>query len=337
MENKLVPLASYPIWQLDSEGIKRSFSLSNIRALFKNLKARSKAKEMLKSFAPDAVIGTGGYVCYPMISVASKMGIYTALHESNAVPGLAVRALKSKVNRIFVSFKGCAEALGKKANCVYTGNPVKTQIANISRAEAREKLGADGKYRYVIVSFGGSLGAQTVNEIALDIMEKITSRRGDVLHIHACGKNGASGFFKSLEGKGLSKCKSIRASEYIYDMPVCMKAADIVICRSGAMTLSELAAAGVASILVPSPNVTADHQYKNALEFSSANAAFVINERNEGECERAISYVNTLLSNKVLREQMAENAKSFARPDAAEQIADEILNSIRIKKYAESK
>ncbi len=337
MENKLVPLASYPIWQLDTAGLKRSLSLSNISALIKNLRAQSKAREMIKRFAPDAVIGTGGYVCYPIVKAASKMGIYTALHESNAVPGLAVRALKNRVNRIFVSFKGCADALGKKEKCVYTGNPVKTQIGDISREVAREQLGVTGKYRYVIVSFGGSLGAQTVNKIALDIMGNLTSRRGDILHIHACGKSGAGDFFEQFNTQGFSKCKNIRVSEYIYDMPICLKAADIVICRSGAMTLSELAASGVASILVPSPNVTGDHQYKNALELSGANAAFVIDERKEGDISRALSYVNTLLSNKVLREQMGENAKSFARTDAAEQIVDEVLNSVKIKKYAESK
>ncbi len=327
MENTLVVRASYPIWGLDTAGFKRGLFPSNIGVLFKNLKAQAEAREMLKRFSPDAVIGTGGYACYPIVKEASRMGIFTALHESNAVSGLAVRALKNKVDKIFVGFESCTEALGKK--CIYTGNPVKIQAKNPNRKEARERLGMTGKYRYLIVSFGGSLGAQAVNEISLDIMNNLVSKRSDILHIHACGKSGAGNFFERFKALELDKCKNIRASEYIYDMNDCLVSADVVICRSGASTLSELAAVGVASVLVPSPNVTGNHQYKNAFEFSRANAAFLIDEKKDGDKANAGRYINALLSNKVLREQMAENAKKFAFPDSADKIANEIIDAVK--------
>ncbi len=329
MENKLVPRASYPIIPLDVIGIKRSLSLKNITAVYKAARSTAEAKKLLLKLSPDAVIGTGGYVCYPILKAASKMGIYTAIHESNAVPGLAVKMLKNKVKRIFVSFDACSRALGVNEKCLYTGNPIKAEFDGISKDHARKMLGIDDKYRYLLVSFGGSLGAKTVNSAALEIMDRVTSKRGDVLHIHGCGKNGGSEFFKEFKRRGFADVKSIRASEYIYDMPLYLKAADIVVCRSGAMTLSEISASGVASVLIPSPNVTGNHQYKNALEFSSANAAFAVDETKPDAIERAVRYVCTLLSNTPLREQMGENAKKLSRTDSADLIAAEILNAIK--------
>ncbi len=329
MENKLVPRASYPIWSIDCAGLKRSLSPSNIKVLVKNLKAERQAKRLLESFCPDAVIGTGGYVCYPVVRAASKKGIYTALHESNAVTGLAVRMLKNRVNRIFVSFDCCMKALGNKASCILTGNPLRAQLDDISREQARQELGIKGKYRYVLVSFGGSLGAETVNSIALNIMEKLSAPRGDILHVHACGKNGAGGFFESFNSKGLVKYKNIKASEYIYDMSLYLKAADIVLCRSGAMTLAEIAQAGVASVLVPSSNVTGNHQYKNANEFAGAGAAFLVDEKKAGWLDTAFNHVSTLLSDRELRAEMAEKARGFAVPDAADKIAKQIIFDIK--------
>ncbi len=325
MENKLVPLSGYPIWSLDVKGIKRSLSLSNLKTLFKALVAEREARKMLVKFAPDAVIGTGGYVCYPVIKAASKMGIYTALHESNAVPGLAIKMLKKRVDRIFVSFDGCKKELGVGEKCIFSGNPLKGGFCTMTKENARAHLGLSG-YKYVIVSFGGSLGARTVNDIALDIMESITSKRSDVLHLHACGKSENERFFAEFKKRGLDKCKNIRASEFIYDMPLCLMAADIAVCRSGSMTLSELAAAGVPSVLVPSPNVTGGHQYKNASAFSEAGAAFVVDERKTGVSESALAFISELLGKKSIREKMAKSVSSLSCPNAADIIASEIIS-----------
>jgi UDP-N-acetylglucosamine--N-acetylmuramyl-(pentapeptide) pyrophosphoryl-undecaprenol N-acetylglucosamine transferase len=332
MENTLVTRAGYPIWQLDTVGIKRRASLSNIKALIKTAKAKRKAKKLLLEYRPDAVIGTGGYVCYPIVKAASKMGIYTALHESNAVPGLAVRMLKKRVDRIFVSFDSCKDRLGVKGRSINLGNPIKSIFSDITKEQAREKLGIKGKYRYLIVSFGGSLGAKTVNSVALEVMSELSSKRSDILHIHSYGKNADEDFFKAFSDMGLDKCKNIKASEYIYDMPLCLKAADVVICRSGAMTLTEIAMAGCASVLIPSPNVTGNHQYKNAGELSSVNAAFLVDERENNYLHQALSCVKTLILNETVRYEMERNASRFAKPYACEEIVTEILNGIQNKK-----
>jgi UDP-N-acetylglucosamine--N-acetylmuramyl-(pentapeptide) pyrophosphoryl-undecaprenol N-acetylglucosamine transferase len=291
---------------------------------------------MLLDSRPDAVIGTGGYVCYPIVKAASKMGIYTALHESNAVPGLAVRMLRKHTDRIFVGFDACKQSLGVKNKCLNLGNPLKKRFCGLTKDKAREMLGISGKYRYLIVSFGGSLGARTVNEIALEVMKELSAKRSDIMHVHAYGKNADEEFFEGVSDIELDKCKNIKVSEYIYDMPLYLKAADVVICRSGAMTLTEIAAAGCASVLIPSPNVTGNHQYKNAQEFSSANAAFLVDERKSGYKKEALSYVKTLILNEPIRKEMEKNTNSFAKPHACEEIVREILYGIKNKKGAES-
>ena len=331
MEQRLVQRAGYPILSLDVMGIKRSLSVSNVKAVFKAFAATRKSEKLLLSLQPDAVIGTGGYVCYPVMKAAAKMGIYTVLHESNAVPGLAVRLLKRRVSKIFVSFDKCKERLKGAKCCEVSGNPV-SGFEKLSREEARRELGIDGRYKYLIVSFGGSLGAKTVNGCALKIMEELTAKRGDIRHFHSYGRGEAECFCKAFTEKGLDKCKDITASEYIYCMPTLLKAADVVFCRSGAMTLAEIAASGVASVLIPSPNVTANHQLENALALSSKNAAFTVNEKTENAEKQALHYVSELIRNEALRNEMARNAALFGSADAADLIANDIINNCKNKK-----
>lgn len=326
MEQNLVLRAGYPIFALDVCGLKRKLTFSNIKALFKTLLAQKRARKLLDQLKPDAVIGTGGYVCYPVVKAASKMGIYTALHESNAVPGLAVRTLRKRVNKIFVSFDGCAERLNVGSRCVISGNPVSGGFSEMGRDEARKILGMQGRYAYLIVSFGGSLGARAVNDCALDIMRQFTCLRGDVLHIHSCGKNDAERFFERFKALGLDKCENIRVSEYVYDMPICLRAADVAVCRSGAMTLAELSCAGVCSVLIPSPNVTANHQYENAVAFEKNNAAFVINEKNDAELSKAVKFVSDLICDAELRKTTAKNALLLAKKDAKETIVNTVIS-----------
>lgn len=322
LENRLCAEAGYPLWHIDVTGIKRSFSVDNLKAAFKVFTATSKARKMLEKFRPDAVVGTGGYICYPVIRAASSMGIYTALHESNAIPGMAVKMLKNKVDRIYVNFEECARLLGGGERIIRSGNPMR--VTPFSRDLTREELGVTGKYRYVVLSFGGSLGAETVNSECLRLMKNFTSKRKDIFHIHATGKVGYGETMRAFNELGLSECKNISVREYIYDMPKWLTAADLVISRSGAMTLSEIAAAGRASILIPSPNVTDNHQYKNAKAFSDAGAAYTLCEGSD-ELSRLSELVETVLSDKAVRGKMEENAKKFDFPGAAEMIAGELF------------
>ncbi len=322
MENRLCAEAGYPVWHIDVCGIKRKICFDNVKALYKAFTATSKAKKMIEKFRPDAVIGTGGYICYPVVRAASSMGVFTALHESNAIPGMAVKMLKNKVDRIYVNFEECAGLLGGGKNIIRSGNPMRTHSLN--REKTREELDIAGKYRYVLLSFGGSLGAETINRECLKLMKNFTSKRTDIFHIHAVGKNGYPEFCRNFSEQGLSGCKNISIREYIYDMPKWLTAADLVICRSGAMTLSEIAASGRASILIPSPNVTDNHQYKNAKAFSDAGAAYTLCEGSP-ELDRLSELAETVLSDKKVREKMEENAKTFDFPGAAEMIAGEIF------------
>ncbi len=328
MENKLVPMAGYPIWNIEVSGLRRKLTFENFKVLVKTYRAIRASEKIIEKFSPDAVIGTGGYVCFPVVYAAARKGIYTALHESNASPGLAVKKLKKRADRIFVSFSECISKLGCSEKCITTGTPLKSGFEISDRDKVREEIGLTGKYRYLVVSFGGSLGAATINRCAIEIMEKITSVRSDVLHLHSCGKNAGKDFFEELRKRKLDKCPNIKVSEYIYDMPKVLKAADVAICRSGATTLAEISAAGLPSILIPSPNVTDNHQYKNARAFSDAGAALLSDETKSGEIEKVPEYLGKLLCDKELREKMAANALSLSNKDAAEKIADIVINDL---------
>ena len=323
LENRLCQEAGYPLWHIDAMGIKRSLSFDNVKAVFKAVKAVNKAKKMLDTFKPDAVLGTGGYICYPVVRAAASMGVFTALHESNAIPGMAVKMLKNKVDRIYVNFDECKRLLGGGEKIVRSGNPVKN--TPINRGYAREQLGITGCYRYVLLSFGGSLGAETVNREVLTLMQNFSSKRKDIFHLHATGKVGYGEFCRRFSEMGLNECKNISVKEYIYDMPKWLTAADLVISRSGAMTLSEIAYSGRASILIPSPNVVDDHQYKNAKAFSDAGAAFTLREGTD-ELSRLCELTETVLSDRAVRERMEAKAKDFNVPNAADMIARELLN-----------
>ncbi len=325
MESELVRKAGYPIEFINVRGISRKLSLSNLDAVIKALNATRKCKKIFSDFQPHAVIGTGGYVCYPMLS-ASAGKSFTAVHESNAIPGLAVKLLKNRVDKVYVNFDECARLLGVPEKTLRTGNPQRSGIEPSERGELRKKLGITGSYRHVIVSFGGSLGAETINREMLKLMERYSLKHPEILHIHATGKPGYSDFMQEFTEIGLDKYRNIRVSEYIFDMPHWINSSDLVICRAGAMTLSELASAGRAAILIPSPNVVDNHQYKNAKAFEDAGAAFLVSE-DENDLLRIPELAETLLSDRRLRTQMEQNSSKFAFRDASCVIANDIVAS----------
>lgn len=331
MENKLVPVAGYPIWHVNVSGFDRSLSFSNIKSFYRIFTSVGEAKKIIDKFNPDAAVGTGGYVCFPIIYAAAKRGIYTALHESNAQPGLAVRMLQGKVDRVFVNFEESLKLLSNPQKALRTGNPMRNEIQVGRREMIRSELGITGKYRQVLLTFGGSLGAKTINEQAIRVMDVYSKLRSDLLHVHACGKGGYVETKREFEERGLSRFKNLVLNEYIYDMPKYLVASDLVICRGGAMTLSELAAVGRASILIPSPNVVDNHQYKNAKAYSDSGAAYMVTEKAD-ELERIPQLVDTILSDRNIRERMEKNCKSFAVPNASDLISADIIKSVRERK-----
>ena len=329
IENKLVPKAGYPMYYVDVKGIKRSLSPSNIKAAYLALTSPIKAKKIIREFKPDIVVGTGGYVSWPVVKAASQMGIPTALHESNAIAGVAVKMLQKSVDRIYLNFEKTGESLScDRAKLMKVGNPILGGFSSMTREEARKKLGIPDKYKYVILSYAGSMGAEKVNDAVLCLMREFTAKHPEVYHIHATGSIELELCTSQFKEMGLDKCENIELCEYIYDMPVRMAAADITINRAGAMTISELAATGKCSIFIPSPNVAENHQYKNAKVLSDAGAAALFEEKELTDgAKPLIEEVEKLLSDggDELRAERSEKIRQFAVSDANKLIYNDLV------------
>lgn len=329
IENKLVPKAGYPMYYVDVKGIKRSLSPSNIKAAYLALTSPIKAKKIIREFKPDIVVGTGGYVSWPVVKAASQMGIPTALHESNAIAGVAVKMLQKSVDRIYLNFEKTGESLScDRAKLMKVGNPILGGFSSMTREEARAKLGIPDKYKYVILSYAGSMGAEKVNDAVLCLMREFTAKHPEVYHIHATGSIELELCTSQFKEMGLDKCENIELCEYIYDMPVRMAAADITINRAGAMTISELAATGKCSIFIPSPNVAENHQYKNAKVLSDAGAAALFEEKELTDgAKPLIEEVEKLLSDggEKLRAERSEKIRQFAVSDANKLIYNDLV------------
>ena len=329
IENKLVPKAGYPMYYVDVKGIKRSLSPSNIKAAYLALTSPIKAKKIIREFKPDIVVGTGGYVSWPVVKAASQMGIPTALHESNAIAGVAVKMLQKSVDRIYLNFEKTGESLScDRAKLMKVGNPILGGFSSMTREEARKKLGIPDKYKYVILSYAGSMGAEKVNDAVLCLMREFTAKHPEVYHIHATGSIELELCTSQFKEMGLDKCENIELCEYIYDMPVRMAAADITINRAGAMTISELAATGKCSIFIPSPNVAENHQYKNAKVLSDAGAAALFEEKELTDgAKPLIEEVEKLLSDEgdELRAESSEKIRQFAVSDANKLIYNDLV------------
>lgn len=319
MERTLVEGAGYPIVTLRVRGLSRSLTPQNLKVLAETVSAVKAAKGILRDFAPDAVIGTGGYACYPTLRAATALGIPTALHESNAVPGLAVRLLAKRVDRIWLNFAAAAEGLPRRAPVLTVGNPLRSDRHPAKTASPKGKLR--------VLSFGGSLGAAALNAAIPQLMVA-EQRQGGIAHLHATGKGHCEGVLQALHTVGLSGDADFCAVPFIDDMPARMAEADLVICRAGAMSISELAALGKAAVLIPSPNVTGNHQHKNAALLASAGAACLLTEQ-ELRAGKLTEVVTALLRDADRRRALSEAISAFAVPDANRRILDDLRLLLR--------
>lgn len=326
IENSLIPQAGYKLYHVNVQGIRRSFSLSNAKALYLALSSPMKAKKIIKEFAPDLVIGTGGYACWPAIKAAADMGVPTMLHESNALPGMAVKRLQCDVDVVMTNFESTKELLSPNANVVNVGNPLRSACSTVSREEARRMLHIKDSVKFVVLSFGGSMGAERINRAAAEMMGSFASKHDDIMCFHVGGKKNYESAKNYFSAYGLERDPRFTLMEYTSDLPLYMAAADVVICRAGAMTLTEIAKMGKPSIIIPSPNVVDNHQYKNAKVLADADAAIVIEEdelREDGEC-RVCSVMQSLYEDAAARERMGENIRKFAKPDVEKNIYNAI-------------
>ena len=328
IENRICRSEGYPIFHVDVKGISRSLSPANIKALYLAAVSPHRAKTIIRSFKPDVVIGTGGYVSWPIISAASSMGIPTLLHESNAYPGLTVRKLQSKVDRVLLNFAESEKYLKKadKSAVLCVGNPLRRGFERTTKVEARRRLGID-ENATVLLSYGGSRGAGRLNETVVEMMRLMSEKGSSVIHIHSTGDIGAAAFRESFERFGLGRNGNIKVHEYINNMPDVMAAADVIICRAGAMTVSEISMMRKAAIFIPSPNVVENHQYKNAKLLADKNAAVLIEER-ELSAEKLMKEAESLLYDKEKRRELEENVYAFSNPSANRLIYDEIIKLV---------
>ena len=324
-EEDLVPREGYPLYFVESVGFKRPlWNPKNLHALFvaKRSPNAPQTQKILDDFKPDVVIGTGGYASWPIMKAAAERGIPTAIHESNAQPGLTVKKLRKDVTRIWVNFEATQAALGYPGKTVYVGNPLRESYENISRVRARSFFGIPDD-QIVVLSFGGSLGAEALNDAALEVMQNCGAMHPEVLHWHATGKRNYDAVRARFEELGLDRCPNCVILDYFYDMPYRMAAADLVISRAGAMTLSELANLGRAAILIPSPNVADDHQTVNASALAEANAAVMIPENALPDGMLTEAVMDLLSAPHRLRE-LQTNIRAFAGPDAGRLVWQEI-------------
>lgn len=330
MEERLVPPAGYPMKTIHISGFQRKLTpkniMRNVQTLARVVTSSSEAKKIIREFSPDVCVGTGGYVCGPVLREAAKMGIPCVVHESNAYPGVTVKMLSKHVKTIMLAVEDAKKYFPEGTNIVVTGNPVRPEILKVSREEARRELGLDS--RPVVLSFGGSLGAANINSAMLTVLKDSAGNK-QLQHIHGYGQHDPD-FPKKLQALGvdLSKNPQIRILDYINNMAQCLAAADLVISRSGAITLTEIEALGKGSVLIPSPNVAENHQFHNAMALVNKGAAEIIEEK-DLTGEGLLSKVREIFSESGRAESLGIEAKKMSVPDANERIYQVITGALK--------
>ncbi len=320
-ENEAIRRAGYTLYEIAARSIRRKPSMQAIRDVLATLRSFQDAKKTVCNIAPDLVFGTGGYVCFPVMRAAQELGIPTLLHESNATPGRACRMLAPKCRAVLLGTRDCLAAMPKRAHCIYTGNPVRKDFYSYTRERARKILGLSPKDR-LLLSFGGSGGSECLNRAMLDFMTDEEDKAPSLCHIHATGKkyyDAIASRYPTLTHRHARE----RILPFIENMPLYMRAADLCICRSGAMTVSELCAAQLPAILVPSPNVTDNHQLKNAESIQAFGGARICTEGQIGKIKKMI--LDLIFDGDAL-DEMRASLRKYACTDAADRIADTILS-----------
>lgn len=324
LENDLVTKAGYPIYHIEMSGLQRRFTLRNVKTAYLYFAAPIKAKKLIKEFRPDVVLGTGGYLSWPLLKAAITLGVPSAVHESNAIPGKAVKMLANKVNKIYLAFSSTAAYFSDKSKISVVGNPL-LQSTPAARSEMLErKLGVPEGTECTVLSFGGSLGAEKLTNAVLGVAKSFREKGKKVFFVHSAGRKKHADALVAASSLGLDGAKNIMITPYIYNMAEWEACADIVICRAGAMTLAEMALYGKAAIIVPSSHVAENHQFENAKRLADADAAILIEEKdlNADVLEKAVS---ELINDPARRRKLCENIRSFAYPDAKERIYRDLV------------
>jgi len=323
MEERLVKEAGYDFIPIKMAGLQRSITpkdiIRNIKAAYYYMNAGGKARAVIKDFKPDIVIGAGAYVSVPVVRTAAKLGIKTAVHESNSYPGVAVKLLSRHVDRVFAADEDAVKRLPYRKNCIVTGNPLRSNLKFEDRDTAREKLRLPEGL--TILSSGGSNGSKAITEAVVALLDW-EAKHGGINHIHSYGRGRENPF----EGMPLNPERTI-IKEYIGNMYTCLSAADLVISRSGAMSQTEIKAAGRASVQIPWSGSAEYHQYYNALAMVNEGAAVMIEDK-ELTPQRLVDTVSVLCKNLHKLREMETRAKAMSSDNAADKILGEMLDLI---------
>lgn len=330
LENDLVPRSGYELKTIEAYGLSKKISVDNIKKMCKTIKGFGEAKKIIKEFQPDIVIGTGGYICGATISSAYKLGIPTVLHESNAFPGKAVKMLAKKTNTILVSFDDAKTRIKNAKKIVCTGTPVKIMKKNYDekqRLEIIKKEGLDDT-KPIILVFGGSQGAQKINDAILGILINKLNKNYQI--VWATGPKQYDIIKQELQDKNISinNIKNAKIVPYIYNMEEMMNVANLIVARSGAMTITEISNLGKPSILIPLPNVSGNHQLYNAKVLENVGAAKII-LNDELDYSELNNQIEKIVLDKDKELEMAKNALKVSTKDAEEKIYNEIIKVVK--------
>ena len=325
MEEKLVPAAGYELVTLPGSGLSRKLNMAgikkNIHAVKCVVNAVSKCKKIIRDFEADVIVGTGGYASFPAIYAGSRLGIPTVVHESNALPGLTTKLAAGVATKVMVCFEESVKHYKNPEAVDVVGMPVRQEFITTGKTEARKILGLEDCR--IVVSAFGSQGAKVMNENIAGMFPLEQKDGFPFHHIHAVGSFGWGWMPDKVRENGVDyeNCPSIDMREYIFDMPTVMAAADVVIGRAGSATCNEIAVTGTPCILIPSPNVTGNHQEKNARVLENGGGAVVLLEK---DCTPEVLYaeVQGLLADEQRREAMAKALHGMVKIDSADRICD---------------
>lgn len=323
LEADIVPKAGFRFEPIEVSGFKRSLSMENFKTIYRFIKSVSLSKKIIRNFRADAVIGTGGYVCGPVVYAAAKLGIPTLIHEQNVIPGLTNKFLSRYVSRIAVSFTGSAPFFPQQ-KVVVTGNPRATEVAKANGERGRASLSLPTNKKIVLV-VGGSRGARAINEAFLQAIPQLEKSR-DLHFVYVTGDVHFDKVKGVLDSMG-KKPENISVYPFIYNMPEVLAATDLIINRAGASFLAEITSLGIPSILIPSPYVTNNHQEKNARWLEDHGASVVLLE-GELNADSLTGSIQKIMEDPVELAKMRESAKKLGEPLAAENVYREIKSLI---------
>ncbi len=328
IEGEVVPNAGYKLHNIRIYGFERYYSkLEKAKVFLKMFKGYLDAKKLIKEYKPDIVIGTGGFVSGPVVLAAAKSKVKTLIHEQNAVPGFTTKTLSKWADTVCSSFPNTNEFVKYPDRVVYVGNPVRREFGLYTREIARKTLNINND-KIVIVSFGGSLGAKKINDSMMEIINKF--KNDELVEIfHITGRGAYREFLDELKENNidLEKINNIKIMDYTHDMPILLNGSDIVIARSGAMSIAEITLLGLVGIYVPYPLAADDHQRKNALEIVNKNAGFMILDKDlDGQV--LYEHIINLVKDNNLLGIMSENSKKLSNPNSSKMIVKEVQKLI---------